>query len=393
MTLAITHYTATCATGDGLDALRCALRERTSGLRPNDFDGCDLDTWIGRVPGLESTALPDALAHLDSRNNRLAWRGLQQDGFQQAVLALRDRLAAGRIGVAIGTSTSSIGETEKAFGRLDDEQRFPPAFRKPAVHNPHSPSLLVQQALELSGPALTISTACSSSAKVFASAARWLHSGLVDAVVVGGVDTLCLSVLYGFHSLGLVADSPCRPFDERRNGINLGEAAAFALLRRAEDAPQAQILLRGYGESTDAHHMSHPHPDGLGAALAMDRALSMSGLAADDIDYLNLHGTASGANDPIEAAVVAERFPRSAWAASTKGWTGHTLGAAGALEAIIAMDALVQDCQPGTLNSGQLDPAVSFPIAFENRAERARASLTNSFGFGGNNCCLVFAHA
>ena len=392
---AITHYTATCAAGTGLDALRRSLRERRTGLRRNDFPDCDLETWIGRVEGLEGLALPDHLGHFESRNNRLAWLGLQQDEFSGAVENAVDRFGATRVGMAMGTSTSSIGETENAYrAMLDDANEvgnLPLRYREPRVHNPHSPGDFVAEAFGIEGPAMTISTACSSSAKVFAAARRWLQAGLVDAVLVGGVDSLCLSVLYGFNSLGLVSGQRCRPFGAERNGINLGEAAAYALLMRAEDAPEARVSLAGYGESTDAYHMSHPHPEGLGAAMAMEQALGMSGLESEDIAYLNLHGTATPANDTIETRAVAARFPDSAVAASTKGYTGHALGAAGALEAIIALDAVVTGLLPGNLSEGEPDPELAFPIEFENVEKPIRASLTNSFGFGGNNCSLVFA--
>ena len=199
-------------------------------------------------------------------------------------------------------------------------------------------------------------------------------------------------MLFGFNSLGLVSRDPCRPFDAARDGLSLGEAGGFAVLERAragDDAP----LLRGYGESSDAHHMSSPHPEGLGARLAMQRALDSAGVAAGDVGYLNLHGTATPANDAVEARAVASMFPASLHAGSTKGWTGHTLGAAGIVESVIALLALEHGVLPGILNSSEHDPACGPQIRFENQDRAVRYAMNNSFGFGGNNCSLVFGRA
>ena len=389
--VAIRAYTATTAVGAGKAALRAALRQQRGGLRPNDFGAAPLATWIGRVEGVEDAALPAALARWDCRNHRLAWMGLRADGFHEAVAAARARHGAARVALVMGTSTSSIGETEDAYAHLDADGRFAAAQRRPEVHTPHSLALFVADALALDGPASTISTACSSSAKVFATAERLLRLGLADAVVVGGVDTLCGSVLFGFNSLELVSGAPCRPFDAARDGISLGEAAGFALLERADGATAGPALrLLGYGEASDAHHMSTPHPAGAGAERALDDALARAGLGADAIDYINLHGTASAKNDEVEAALVARRFPARTHASSTKGFTGHTLGAAGIVEAAISLLALETGWMPGTLNSTQLDAACGPQIRLAPAEGEVRHALSNSFGFGGNNCALVF---
>ena len=356
MNIALSHYTATSAAGTGIDALRASLSSRTTGLRPNDLPHCDIETWIGRVPGVEEIQLPAAAEHLQSRNNQLAWLGLQQDGLLDAVGELSTRLGAERIGVIMGTSTSSIGRTEEAYRQLDASGRMSKTYRQPGVHNLHSPGIFVAAVTGLKGPSMTLSTACSSSAKIFASASRWMRQGLVDAVLVGGVDSLCLSILYGFNSLELVSKNQCRPFDLRRDGINIGEAAGYALLVREDLATDTEIAVLGYGESSDAHHMSHPHPEGKGAVFAMDRALERAGLAAASIDYINLHGTASKANDLVETYALAERFDDTTKVSSTKGWTGHSLGAAGILEAVIAMDTIKTGLVPGTLNCEESDP-------------------------------------
>ena len=395
--LAITAYTATCAAGRGRDELADALQRRRTGLIENDLAEHALPCFIGRVAGLEQLPLPDHLARFDARNNRLAWLGLEQDGFRERVRDLRERLGADRIALILGTSTSSIGETEAAYRQLDAAGHFPPEQQRAGVHHPHALGIFVQAALELDGPCLTVSTACSSSAKVFASADRLLRAGLADAAIVGGVDTLCGSVLYGFNSLGLVSAQPCRPFDVARNGLSLGEAAGFAILERAADAPRngadGALHLVGYGETSDAHHMSAPHPDGLGAQLAIEAALQRAGLTHADVDYINLHGTATPQNDAVEAALIARLFAPQTRASSTKGWTGHTLGAAGILEAVITLIALERGFVPGTLNADTLDPVCGPQVATGNREQPVRVALSNSFGFGGNNCCLAFARA
>ena len=391
--LQISAYTATSAVGVGKEPLAEALEHSRSGLRANDFGPAPLPTWIGRVDGLEELRLPDALAHWDCRNNRLAWLGLQADGFLEAVAEARGRHGAAPIALILGTSTSSIGETELAYTQLDADGHFPPAQRRPAVHTPHSLAMFVQEVLGLEGPSETISTACSSSAKVFASAERLIRLGLVDAAVVGGVDTLCGSVLFGFNSLELVSGGPCRPFDPERDGISLGEAAGFALLERADAASATGLQLLGYGEASDAHHMSTPHPEGLGAERALDEALARAGLAPEAIDYINMHGTASQKNDEVEGALVARRFPARTHASSTKGFTGHTLGAAGIVEAVISLLAIERGLMPGTVNSAALDPGFGPQIRLAPAHGEVRYALSNSFGFGGNNCALVFGKA
>jgi 3-oxoacyl-[acyl-carrier-protein] synthase-1 len=384
--LSISTFTASCAAGSGRRAILESLRDRRSGLTRNDFTEVPLDTFIGRVHGIESEPLPDRLAHWECRNNRLAWHGLQQDGFYDAVMAARDKYGAGRVAVVLGTSTSSIGATEEGYRRLGPDGQYPEELRRPPVHTVHSLGSFVQEALGLSGISVTVATACSSSAKVFPQAERLIRLGLADAAVVGGVDTLCYSVLFGFNALELVSAEPCRPFDPARKGISLGEAAGFALLEKSGAGPK----LLGYGESSDAHHMSSPHPEGLGARHAIQDALNRAGLAPRDIDYINLHGTASQKNDEVEARIVAELFPENTRASSTKGWTGHALGAAGILEAAISLLALEHGFMPGTLNTRALDVACGPQIQLHNGDGVVRHVMSNSFGFGGSNCVLLF---
>lgn len=381
---------ATSALGRGRAAHVAALRCGKGGLRANDFSCAPLECCIGRVDGVETAPLPVAHAGWECRNNRLAWIGLQQDGMLGAVARAVAQYGATRVALILGTSTASIGDTEQAYRRLVDGH-FPADLDRPQIHTPHSLAGFVAAATGIAGPALTVSTACSSSAKVFASAERMIRLGLVDAALVGGVDTVCDSVLFGFNSLDLVSRQACRPFDVQRDGISIGEAAAFALLERVDAAPTAPRLI-GYGESSDAHHMSTPHPDGRGALTALDDALARAGIGADAVDYINLHGTATVKNDEVEAKVLA-RFPARTRASSTKGFTGHTLGAAGALEAVIALLAIEHGCVPPNLGCSNPIPEAAPWLALASESRRVDIALSNSFGFGGNNACLAFARA
>jgi 3-oxoacyl-[acyl-carrier-protein] synthase-1 len=393
--LQLTHFTATSCLGRGLEATRAALEERASGLARRAFETALLDTCIGEVRGLEAAPLPGALAAWDCRNNRLAELGLAQDGFAEAVQAAAARLGAGRVGVFIGTSTSGILQTELAYRRRDPATGALPAdFDYARTHNTYSVSGYVRARLALAGPAWTVSTACSSSAKVFGTAARMIEAGFIDAAVVGGVDSLCLTTLYGFNSLELLAREPCRPFDRDRSGLSIGEAAAFALLEPLPPSPPpGAVALLGVGESNDAHHMSSPHPEGLGARLAMQAALAAAGLAPGAIDYVNLHGTATPSNDAAEDLAVTALFGRETPCSSTKGATGHTLGAAGALEAVATALALRHGFVPGGAQTRHLDPALHANYRLETQPASLRHALSNSFGFGGTNCSLVLGRA
>jgi 3-oxoacyl-[acyl-carrier-protein] synthase-1 len=397
--LILSRYTIVSALGKGLAETYRALRNRRSGLRPCDFEDVGITTYIGRVNDVEDVFVGDGsasteLEQFDCRNNRLALLGLQQDGFIQAAIEARERYGAHRVAVILGSSTSGILETEHAYCHRDPDTGALPSsyltFHR-YTHNMFSSAHFVRTYLGLRGPAMVISTACSSSAKAFATAARLIEAGFCDAAVVGGVDSLCLTILYGFASLGLMSSGPCRPSDEDRDGLTLGESAGFALLEKSEhaDRPGAVALL-GYGESCDGYHMSHPHPEGTGAIRAMQAALLRGGLTSRDIDYIHLHGTATKANDSIEDTAVHSVFGPSTPCSSTKGWTGHTLGAAGVTGAVIAAMCLTRSFVPGTLNTTRIDPNLSSHVLLENREQPVRLVLSNSFGFGGNNCSLIF---
>jgi 3-oxoacyl-[acyl-carrier-protein] synthase I len=386
--VAITAFTATSALGRGNAAMLEALRRGKAGLKANDFDRAELRAWIGRVAGLEEEApVSGALAQFDCRNNRLAQVGLAQDGFTEEVEKAKRRYGARRIAVLLGTSTSGILQTELAYRRRDSAGNLPADVRYRHAQNLYSMTDFVRRTLALEGPSMTISTACSSSAKVFASAARYLEAGIADAAVVGGVDSLCLTTMHGFASLQLVSDEPCRPFDAARKGMSIGEAAGYALLEKIEPR---KIALLGYGESSDAYHMSTPQPEGEGALGAMRQALSRAGVAPRDIDYVNAHGTATPANDRAEDRALVRLFGKQVPVSSTKGFTGHTLGAAGIVEAIVCFLALEHGFMPATLNSKALEPGLESMVLLQTRAARVKRALSNSFGFGGSNCSLVF---
>ena len=389
--LVISHITLANSLGLGTAATLDALRTRRSGLIPCAFEDVDLETYIGKVASLDDFRVRPDLSAWDCRNNRLAQMGLEQDGYTDAVEQAKRKYGASRIGVFLGTSTSGILQTELAYRRLDPQTgALPPDFHYAETQNSYSLAGFVTHFLGLTGPSFVVSSACSSSAKVFANAARMMAAGVCDAAVVGGVDSLCLSTLYGFNSLGLVSRFPCHPYDAERDGISVGEGAGFALIERAtpENSSGAMYLL-GVGESSDAYHMSTPHPEGLGAKLAMQRALDSAGLKASDIDYINLHGTATKSNDASEGKAVASVFGTDVPCSSTKGWTGHQLGAAGVTEAVIAMLAVEHGFVPGSMNTRQLDTDITINYRIENGEGKIKRALSNSFGFGGSNCSLI----
>lgn len=391
----VSSFTATSAIGRGIDETLAALRARKSGLKPCDFDTVDLPIYIGEVAGVDELSLPAPLMDFNCRNNRLARLGLEQDGFAQAVRDAMARYGDDRVGVFVGTSTSGILESELAYRHRDaDTGALPPGFNYRYTQNTFSVADFTRHFFGLRGPAVAISSACSSSAKVFGSARRMIEAGLIDAAVVGGVDTLCLTTLYGFNSLQLQSSQACRPFDAERDGISIGEAAAFALLERAPaQLPHDALLLEGIGESSDAYHMSSPHPDGAGARMAMQQALQSAGLSPDAIDYINLHGTATPSNDAAEAKAVRAVFGPATPCSSTKGATGHTLGAAGGLEAVISLLALRHGLMPGGINTQHVDPEAGLNYLLANREQPISHVISNSFGFGGTNCSLIFGRA
>lgn len=378
------------ALGIGKKATLDALQQKRSGLKLSN--NLEFSTWLGEVPDLENTALEESLQQFSCRNNQLAKLALDSDNFRDAIENAKQQYGSERIGVFLGSSTSGSAETEKAYVKRDENGHLPEEFDFMHTHNFTSLLDYTQQSLGLTGVGHVISTACSSSAKVFAAAHRHIEAGFCDAAIVGGVDTLTETSLYGFSSLQLTSSELCCPWDEKRNGINIGEAAGFALLetRTESDTAEKAIILKGYGESSDAYHMSTPHPEGLGAATAMQKALDTANLKPEDIHYINLHGTATPSNDAAEDAAIMSIFGNNVPCSSTKGWTGHTLGAAGITEALICMLALENQFLPANLNLMTQDHALSSHILLENTEQKVKHVISNSFGFGGSNCCLIF---
>ena len=342
--------------------------------------------------------IPAALAQFDCRNNQLLLAAAQQitDTVEQA----KQTYGADRIGVVLGTSTSGISKGEAALAYRNQHGHFPADYHY-FQQELGSTSDFLRQLFALQGPCYTISTACSSSAKVFASAKRLLQAKLCDMVIVGGIDSLCQLTVNGFHALESVSKGHCNPFSANRDGINIGEGAALFTLTLATDntANEACVLLAGIGESSDAHHMSAPHPEGAGAIAAMQAALDDAQISAQDIDYINLHGTATPKNDAMESRAVLSVFGDTPPpASSTKPLVGHTLGAAGAIEAAFCYLLLSQHnhsfALPPHRFDGQQDPqdpsiALVAPMQF---AEHGKLNyvMSNSFAFGGSNASLIF---
>jgi 3-oxoacyl-[acyl-carrier-protein] synthase I len=388
--LYISHYTLATCLGLGRQANWAAVAAHRTGLQPCAFETVNLPTFIGQVAAVEAQVLPERLAQHMCRNNQLAQMALEQDGFSDAVRAAIKTFGAHRIGVFLGTSTSGILSTELAYRHRDPSSGALPAdFKYPQTHNTYSVSGFVRDYFELEGPSVAVSSACSSSAKVFGNAARMMECGLIDAAIVGGVDSLCLTTLYGFNSLELLSTELCQPYGEHRKGISISEAAGFALLTREKPAAGSAIAVTGIGESSDAHHMSSPHPEGAGALAAMQQALSMAGLQPQHVDYINLHGTATRSNDAAEGAAVASLFGSTVACSSTKGHTGHALGAAGIVEVALCALAIEHGVTPAGVNTQEVDHTIAINYLLSNLPSAPKTILSNSFGFGGSNCSLV----
>ncbi len=358
------------------------------------------DDLIGGRPvlvGAVDAALPappDAAAGLDCRNNRLMLAAL--DEIAAAVAAAARRWGPHRVAVVLGTSTSGIADGEAALTAYRRSGAWPPDFHY-RQQETGGLAEFAARAMGLTGPAYTIATACSSSAKVFASARRLIRAGLADAAVVGGADTLCRMTLNGFAALEALSKGRCNPFSARRDGITIGEGAA-AFLLTTEPGP---VALLGVGESSDAHHATAPDPEGTGARAAMALALADAGLRPDDIAYVNLHGTATAFNDAMESKAVFGLFGAATPCSSTKGMTGHMLGATGGVEAAFLWLTLDPSTSTGLLPphlwDGEADPALPrlnlIDTATRLPTGRRLAMLSNSFGFGGSNVALILGQA
>jgi len=339
-------------------------------------------------------SLSDKPKHLQSRNNQLAALALVQ--IKEQALALINKLGADRVAIIVGTSTSGISDGENAMQALQQQGEFPEQYdyRQQEIYNLAE---FISAELETSGICLTISTACSSSAKAFKTASEIISAGMADAAIVGGVDTLCGMTINGFHALSSTSSGICQPSSANRDGINIGEAAALAILTKDKSASSSNIRLLGVGESSDAHHMSAPHPEGHGAIVAMQNALAQADFDTCDVDYINLHGTATPKNDAMEAVAVEQVFGKETPCSSSKGLIGHTLGAAGATEVGLCWLLLSNDNEEDNKYAPQVwdqvvdetMPALNIVAVGDKKSTAIRSCLSNSFAFGGNNVSVL----
>ena len=349
------------------------------------------------VKGITPPAwLPAPLRRRASRADIFALVAVEQ---ALAASALDVAAAPDRIGLALGGTTGGMLRAEECL-RDRIEGRLARYRASPLLGTPISTSAdVVAAAFGTAGPRLMLSTACSSSANALGIALDWIRLGRADAVVAGGTESLCRTTFAGFNALHALSLEPCRPFDRRRNGLSLGEGAAIVVLESAERAARrgarVHAELVSYGTSADAHHLTAPHPDGTGAVLAMSRALARGRLAPEEIDYVNAHGTGTPMNDVIETAAIKAVFgpaARRLAISSTKGAIGHTLGAAGAIEALATILALRDGFVPPTVNLEEADPDCDLDfVPLKSRSAALHFAVSNSYGFGGNNTALVLS--
>jgi 3-oxoacyl-[acyl-carrier-protein] synthase I len=362
-----------------------ALREGRSGLSAPPMH-LPFETVCGVVRDLPS--LPSAYAAFDSRIARITAVAVGQ--VHESVTRAVARWGAHRVAAVVGTSTGGLASTEDAVAEEAMTGQMPRGYDFDRQHPFHRLSELVCALTGIGGARYVVSAACASSAKAFVSARRLLDADVCDAVLVGGVDSLCQTTLRGFHSLGVLSNEACRPFGVARRGISIGEGGAFALLEKQGDGP---ALLIGAGETSDAYHMSSPDPTGAGAQAAMKLALAEARLSPGDLDYVNAHGTGTKLSDAAEARAISALLGNEVPVASTKGFTGHLLGAAGATEAIFAIVSIEHGFLPSSLGSEPVDPDIDVCIHRGLRAARVRTVLSNSFAFGGANASVLFGAA
>lgn len=385
----ITAYAAMNALGNNLDEIWVNWQQgvapgmqKTQAYRPGA--ACYLGQVTADLPELE-----EKFSLYRCRNNRLLQACAEQ--LQAHINRLKQQYGKSRIAVVLGTSTSGIENSEdgiKAWlttGERPDWYHYKQQYMGAAAE-------FLRQYLELEGPGFVVSTACTSSANAFASAQRLLQLNLCDAVIVGGVDTLCQMTVQGFTALASVSDELCQPFSKNRCGINIGEAAALLVLEK-QPMDQNSLELYSVGCSSDAHHMSAPDPSAAGAIRSIQQALDNSPWQASDIDYINLHGTATPLNDAMESKAVAHIFGQDVHCSSTKSLIGHTLGAAAASEAVFCC-LLLQRSQgliPKQVWDGELDPEIAAITIADGQKplDKLQLCLSNSFAFGGSNVSVL----
>ncbi|WP_258808259.1 beta-ketoacyl-ACP synthase [Pseudidiomarina sp. CB1] len=394
----LNHLGVICALGNNLhEVWQNAVRGSQRGMQTSNFPLVDGTPIIaGQVADEQLPSLAALPPNYQTRNNRLAAAALTN--LRSAIENCKAQFGAERVAVIVGTSTSGIAEGEHALKHYTQQQKLPDSFHY-SMQEMAAPADFIAHYCGVGGPRYSISIACSSSARALMSAREILSSGLADAVIVGGVDSLCRLTLNGFRALESTSAGLCQPFSKQRDGINIGEAAAFFIATREPLADAAdQIYLRGAGHASDAYHMTAPEPHGRGAQLAISAALRQANLAPQAIDYINLHGTGTALNDAMEASALASLELNHAFASSTKPMTGHTLGAAGALEAALCWLTLnaTEGQLPKHCYDGDYDDAIEkLPlVTSDSKLEhRAQHCLSNSFAFGGNNVALIFSRS
>lgn len=390
--LPISACTVLSACGPGMQSLLDSFESGQTALRAARQFDLDFPAFTGEVDAALIPELPEPLRAYNTRNARIALAALDHpvDGLRAAVESVKARYGAHRVGVVIGTSTSGIYETEQAYIEREQHGQFPATFDFARQHAWVATAHCLQQALGLTGPCYAISTACSSSSKTLASAQRLIAAGVCDAVLSGGVDSLCRMTLYGFKSLDIMSETACTPLDRDRSGLSLGEGAGLLLLER----PRADLVdcvhLLGCGESSDAHHMTAPHPEGRGAVLAMQAALQQAAISPAAVDYVNLHATGTRLNDLAEMRAMRQVFPGGVACSATKGFTGHMLGAAGGMETAISWLSVHHGLRPGCCGLQTPDPEFNFSVNADYEANvPVKVAMNNNFGFGGNNTSLL----
>ena len=360
---------------------RCYLTYRDDLL--NEHKG----SYFGQI----KAKLPRLDEYPEHKSRNSAVLAFLADSIKDSINELKQKYSKDRIAIILGTSTSGLDETENELKKFM-QTGVPSRDFYYKSQEFGDPSMFLADYLEIDGPAYTISTACSSSARALICGKRMLESGLVDAVIAGGADTLCKVPINGFNSMGVLSHERCLPFNKNRAGINIGEGGGLMILSKEK----ASLELLGVGESSDAYHVSSPEPSGAGAISAMKMALDDASLTTDDIGYVNLHGTATKLNDAMESKAMASLFKGKVPCSSTKYMTGHTLGAAGIVETAILcyllkhdLDLPVQDFSHDEID----DTLDECGLVKEKMKAKKKVMMSNSFAFGGNNASIIIANA
>jgi len=380
--LRVTGYSLLSALGANRTQHLEALSAGRTGLGPAPMP-LPFETAVGEVR-CQLPNLPAPLAERSTRIARMAALLLQE--LEEPLRKARERYRPERIAILLGTSTAGAETTERAYKEFVEVGSFPERYDFQNQHTFGAVLKVVSQLCGAKGPAWMTSTACTSSGKPFASAARLMSAGVIDAAIVGGIDTLCTMTLLGFQSLQALDYQACRPFHPDRNGISIGEGGALALVERQGDA---RVLVSGIGETNDAYHISAPHPEGRGALSAMQLALEQAGCKPQDIDHVNAHGTGTKLNDSAEAKAISSLIGNDVPVVSTKGYTGHTLGAAAAIEFGFCASAIEEGWIPPSLRVGEVDAGIDVNVVTQRTEGSFKRVLSNSFAFGGNNVSLL----